>query len=98
MIGGLRIAAACNLQLGNSSVFEDVVIMTTSTTNKSVYGANGVQLGKDDVCVGGGRVAICTASDVSSASGLIIYGAEVFALGEVQIAAQSGVSTAFPFR
>ncbi len=89
VVSEVVIVAECNLQLGNGSIFEDVVLVTSSTENKSVYGANGVQLGKDDSCADGGGVLIYTAGDVSSAANLQAYGAEIYSLGEVQLAAQA---------
>jgi len=88
-ISDVVIVAECNVQLGNNSVFEDVVLITTSTDTKSVYGANGVTLGVDDNCASGGGVDIYTAGNFSSASGMQLFGANIFAAGSVNIAAKS---------
>ncbi|MBZ0130862.1 MAG: hypothetical protein K8F59_17325 [Rhodobacteraceae bacterium] len=83
------IVSECNMQFGNGSVFEDVVLVSTDTGNKSVYGANGVRLGTDDGCATGGEVVIYAGGDFDSASGLELYGATIYAEGEMHISAQS---------
>lgn len=89
MVSEVVIISDCVTQLGNGSVFEDVVLISKDTSNRSVYAANGVQLGQDDACADGGGVKVYAAGDISSASGLQLYGAELSAVGEVQVAAQA---------
>jgi Flp pilus assembly protein TadG len=84
------IVADCKMQLGNNSTFEDVVLVSTYSGSKSVYGANSVRLGQDDNCAaGGGGVDIYTAGDFSSAANMEVYGTNIFVGGEVHIAAKT---------
>lgn len=83
------IVSECNLQLGNNSSFEDVVLVTTSTGTKSVYGANGVRLGADDSCTNGGGVTVYTKGDFSSASNMEAYDALLYVEGGVHLAAKA---------
>ena len=82
------IVSECKMQLGANSVFTDAVLVSRSTDAKSVYGAAGVQLGKDDSCDSAGGVSVYTAGDFDSASSLKLYGSYISAKGEVKIAAQ----------
>lgn len=83
------IVSECKMQLGANSTFTDVVLVSTSTDSKSIYGSAGVQLGDNDSCESGGGVSLYTAGDFSSAASLQLYGAYISAVGEVKIAAQA---------
>jgi len=83
------IVSECKLQLGRNSVFEDVILVSRDTGNKSIYAASGVQLGMDDSCADGGGVRIYTAGSVSSAANLSVYGAFISAAGDVNVASGS---------
>jgi putative Tad-like protein involved in Flp pilus assembly len=83
------IVSECRIQLGKGSSFDDVVLVSRNTGNKSVYAAANVTLGEDDDCAAGGGVQIFTGGDFSSAAGLHSYGLTLSAAGEVSMAAQS---------
>ncbi len=89
VVNDIVMVADCKIQLGKGSVFEDVILVSRDTSNKSVYAASKVQLGADDSCAAGGGVAIYAAGDFTSAAKLEVYGASITTLGEVQIAASA---------
>jgi len=80
----------CKIQIGTTSVLEDVILVSRDTSNKSVYAASKVQLGTNDACAEGGGVKIYAAGDFSSAAKLEAYGAFISTVGSVSIAAKSG--------
>ncbi len=86
------IVSECQLQLGTSSVFEDVVMVSLDTGNKAVYTASKVQLGADDDCAATGGVEIYSAGDFDSAADLETYGATISAVGSVHIAGKANGS------
>ena len=83
------IVSECKIQLGKGSSFEDVILVSRDTGNKSVYAAAKVRLGEDDDCAAGGGVTIYAGGDFSSASKLESYGATISAAGDVQVAAKN---------
>ena len=83
------VVSECKIQLGKESSFEDVVLVSRDTGNKSVYAASKVRLGEDDDCAAGGGVTIYAGGDFTSASKLESYGATISAAGDVQVAAKN---------
>jgi len=79
----------CKIQLGKKSSFKDVVMVSKSTDQKSVYAASKVKLGDDDHCAVGGGVSIYTAGGFSSAAKMEANGLYISAAKNVKVAANS---------
>jgi len=88
-ISKIVMVSDCKIQLGKGSSFENVVLVSKSTSSKSVYAAAKVRLGADDDCAVGGGVSIYTAGGFKSASKLKAYGAYISAVKKVKVAAQN---------
>ncbi len=79
----------CRIQLGKEASFQDVVMVSKSSSSKAVYAASEVKLGKDDSCGAGGGVSIYSAGGFTSASKLSANGLYISAVKDVKIAAKS---------
>jgi hypothetical protein len=81
------------IEVGINAVLSDVVLAAAGWNGQlqgaNIYLASGVQLGKDDGCIDGGRVQMFTTQSITNAADLAIYGLQVVAQGNVHIAAQA---------
>ncbi|WP_137703097.1 TadE/TadG family type IV pilus assembly protein [Marimonas lutisalis] len=79
----------CNLALGENVSLEDAVIINSNTAEKSVTGASGVRLGRDDSCAVGGDAQIVTYGGVEFPQYLSMYGGQIIAQGNVQFSSDA---------
>ena len=89
----LVIISSCNINVGKGATLSDVTLAATGGNGKvstaNIHFARGVVLGMDDDCAPGGGVQVFTNASVSSAAKLSLYGVQIVAAGNVQIAAKT---------
>ncbi|WP_428687939.1 TadE/TadG family type IV pilus assembly protein [Roseibium sp.] len=81
--------ADCPLTFKNGAEFRDAVIITTSTSNKSMSAPNNLVLGKPDDCGAGGGAQLITYGDFDVAASLEMHGSQIIAAGNVEFAANA---------
>jgi hypothetical protein len=79
----------CKITFGNGTVLEDSIIATTSTSDESFKGPNGIQIGASDSCAAGGGATLITKGGMKFASGLQLHGGRLIALGDISFAANA---------
>lgn len=89
LVSGVVIIANCDVTLGAGSAMEDAILMTTSTSAKSINSPNGFRLGKNDHCVAGGGGRIVSMGGMHFAAGLEVYGSQLLSVGDIDFAAQA---------
>jgi len=88
-ISNVVIVSECKIQLGKESYFKNVVFVSESTNDKSVYASSKVQLGADDDCAAGGGVSIFAAGGFKTSSDFEAYGLTISTAKKVDISAKS---------
>ena len=81
--------ASCELAFAQGVELNDVVIVNTDTSAKSINAPSGLQLGADDMCAEGGGAQIVTMGGVDVASDLRMFGGQIIARGNVYFAANA---------
>lgn len=89
LVSGVVIIADCDVTLGNGSAMEDAILLTTSTSAKSINSPNGFRLGKNDHCVAGGGGRIVSMGGMHFAADLQIYGSQLLSMGNIDFAARA---------
>lgn len=79
----------CRLQFNSGAVVEDSVIITTNTSDKSLYASSNIVIGMDDNCANGGDVQMVTLGGVDFAAGTNVYGSQIIAAGDIDFAANA---------
>lgn len=87
-ITNVVISTNCNVKFSQDSILIGSVIATTSTDVKSVEGASGLTLGKDDDCAKGGESQIVTKGGFFSAAEIKTNSAQILAGGDIVFAAR----------
>lgn len=87
VIEDIVIVTNCDIQIGQSARLENVVLVTTSTSDRSISGASDSIFGRDDNC-GGGGAKILTMGGMRFAARLTLHGSQLIAQGDIQFAAQ----------
>jgi len=77
----------CDVKMSNGAALENVLLVTTSTSDKSITSPNGFRMGVNDNCAPGGGAQIVTAGGFSVASGLELFGSQIIAQKDVSFAA-----------
>lgn len=81
--------ANCPLQFKNGAEFHDSVIITTDTSNKSMYAPNNLTLGRSDDCADGGGAQMVTYGGFEVASSLEMHGSQIIAAKNVEFSANA---------
>ncbi len=77
----------CDVKMSNGAALENVLLVTTSVSDKSITSPNGFRMGVNDDCAPGGGAQIVTAGGFSVASGLEMFGSQIIAQKDVTFAA-----------
>jgi Flp pilus assembly protein TadG len=85
---------SCQLDVTVGPDFEDVLMSTTNTAEKSITAPAGsakdpTNLGKNDSCAEGGGVNLVTLGGIDMASGINAYGVQLMAVGDVNFSANA---------
>ena len=89
VISKVIIVTNCPISLGQNVQLQDVVIASTSTHNRSIEGASGVNIGKPDNCAPGGGVQILTQGGMRFPASMGIFGGQLLAQGNIEFAARA---------
>jgi hypothetical protein len=89
VISSVVIVTNCPISLGQNVQLQDVVVASTSTHNRSIEGASGVNIGKPDNCAPGGGVQILTMGGMRFPASLGIFGGQLLAQGNIEFAARA---------
>lgn len=89
LVSGVVIIANCEVTLGNGAAMEDAILLTSSTSAKSINSPNGFRLGRNDGCAPGGGGRIATLGGMNFAADLEIYGSQLLAMGDIEFAAKA---------
>lgn len=89
VVSNVVIIADCDVTLGNGAAMEDAILLTSSTSAKSINSPSGFRLGKDDHCAPGGGARIATLGGMDFAADLEIYGSQLLAKGDIVFAAKA---------
>ena len=81
--------ANCPLTFKNGAEFHEAVIITTSTSNKSMSAPNNLTLGEADDCNPGGGAQLITYGGFEVAASLEMHGSQIIAAGDVEFAANA---------
>lgn len=81
------IVTDCEVSLGSGLAFEDAVLATTSTSDKSISGSSGVRLGRADACLPGGSAQLLTMGGTSLPSNMHLHGSQIIAKKDITFSA-----------
>ncbi|MGR3343453.1 MAG: pilus assembly protein TadG-related protein [Paracoccaceae bacterium] len=74
----------CQLRFGENVRLEDVVVAVDNTSDPSINGASGVQLGRNDNCGSGGGAQLVTTGSIFLPQYLKMYGGQMIAVGDIE--------------
>lgn len=80
------IVTDCSISFSNGidgSSFEDVMILTSDTTDKSITSPAGLRVGADDGCTDGGGAVLATMGGMDFVAGVEMYGSQFLALKDI---------------
>jgi Flp pilus assembly protein TadG len=77
----------CLINFGSNVQLHDVVIASTSTNDKAITGASGLEVGLDDHCATGGGSQILTDGGMNFPSTMSMFGGQLIAKGNVNFSA-----------
>jgi len=79
----------CETKISNGSVLINVVIATTDTSSTSINTPSSLQVGDDDNCAPGGGAQLLTMGGMKFAAGLMLYGGQLIAQGDIDFTANA---------
>jgi hypothetical protein len=79
----------CDFSMAKGTALENVTLITTSDSDRSIDAPNGFRMGVDDGCEDGNETQIITWGGVRVASGLEMYGSQIIAAGPIDFAANA---------
>lgn len=79
----------CKISFGADAIIVDSIFATTNTSDRSVDGPSGVQVGRDDDCAIGGGAQILTLGGINFAANLAMFGGQLVAKGDIEFAARA---------
>lgn len=95
ILQNMVIISNCEIAIGQGAALENVVLMTTNTSDTSISAPAGFRLGKKDNCAADGGAQIVTAGGFNVASKLEVYGSQILAKQDIAFAAlASGIKGA----
>ena len=86
---GFVFISDCEVKIANGSVLEDVVIATRNTNFDSINTPSALQVGRDDNCAEGGGAQLLTMGGMKFAAGLMMYGGQLLAQGDIDFTANA---------
>ncbi|MDJ0827250.1 MAG: pilus assembly protein TadG-related protein [Rhodobacter sp.] len=90
LVKDVVILTTCTVEFKAGATLENALLMTKSTSAKSVTAVSGFRLGLDDNCAVGGGAQIITYGGFQVPAKFEIFGGQVIAKGDIQFAAQAG--------
>ncbi len=79
----------CKINFGQGVELNDVVVLTTNTSSKSISSASSLQVGKDDGCATGGGAQILTWGSVDVPADMRLYGGQIIARHDINFSANA---------
>lgn len=83
------IVTDCAISLGSRVALEDVIVISTNTSDAAITAAANVRFGRDDDCVPEGGVQVVTEGGMRFAAGLSIYGSQLIAATDIVFTANA---------
>ena len=86
---GIVLIADCQVEISNGVHLIDTVLLTTYDGSKAFYSPAQVTLGKKDTCASGGGAKLVTNGDVDLSAGVLMYGSQIVAGGNVEFSSNA---------
>lgn len=87
-IDGVVVITDCDITVDDGTTIKNSIVATSSTSDMSVKGSNGVNIGAPDDCTPGGGAQIITLGGMHFAAAMQFHGSQLVSQGPVSIAAQ----------